>query len=580
MKINEKQGEFRLRSIAIFVAIASFVVLWKMVDVQLLNHDHYLALAQGQQRFEKTKMAERGKVYVHDSAVDPSVYYPLAFDVKKFAVWVVPSHIKDKEKMADNLSSLVGLDRKEIFDKINNDKLYIPPVKRGLNLDEANKIKAGDLAGVYVMPEYSRYYPEGPLASHLLGFVNNSGEGNYGVEGYYDDELRGREGNVKGEKDTLGRVINLLEEKDPQNGANYVLTVDRSAQYFIEKKLQEALVKYQAASGSVVVMDVKTGGIVAMASLPSYDPNTFREQASTNAGAFVNPVIAHLYEPGSIMKTINMAAALSEGVVTPETKESFSNYTVVDGYEIHTAEDKAFGEETMTQVLENSDNVAMVWLSEKMGKEKMYKYLKAFNFFDKTGIDLDTEVAGLTPALKTWRNINRATISFGQGISVTSLQMVAAYAAIANQGRYIYPHIIDKIVYPDGGERKIEKHEGEQVIKPESAIAMREMLYSVVKNGHSKRAAVPGFKIAAKTGTAQIPKPEGGYEESEDGLGIFNHTLAGFAPADDPQFALLVKLEKPKAARYAESTAAPLFGEISSFLLNYHYRLKPTEPIQ
>jgi len=579
MSEYQRTIEKRLKVMGVIVVLITLVLCLRMFDIQIIKHSHYLALAQGQQRFEKVEMAQRGKVYVHDSFSDPNSYYPLAFDVKKFAVWLVPHQISKKEETAKLLESPLAMPEKDIFDQIDNDKLYIPPVKRGLTLDEAQKIKDLAITGVFVMPEYSRYYPEGQLAAQVLGFVNSDGDGKYGFEGHYNNEMKGTAGNVTGEKDTLGRVINLLDQQDPKDGTSYVLTIDRSVQYYVEKKLNEALQTYQADSGTIVIMDVKTGGIVAMASSPSYDPNNFKDVAKNNTDLFINPAIAHLYEPGSIFKPIIMSAALDQGAVTPDTKNTFDWHTFVQGYEIKTAERKAFGEENMTQVLQNSDNVAMVWISELLGKENMYKYINAFNFFDKTGIDLDSEVAGYAPALKNWRDINRATIAFGQGISVSPIELVAAYAAIANKGKYVYPHIVDKMVFADGGEKKVETQEGEQIIKPETATTMAEMLYNVVENGHSKKAKVAGFKVGAKTGTAQVPKPEGGYEESDSGLGIYIHSLAGFAPTNDPRFAMLVKLDKPKTNRYAEDTAAPVFGDISSFLLNYYYRLTPTEPI-
>lgn len=572
-----KTIEGRLKSLGFCVLALALIFLWRMFNLQIIDHSHYLALAEGQQRFEKTEMAERGRIYVHDSAVNPDSYYPLAFDVKKFAVWIVPNHVKDKQKTAGELAALLSLPEADIFNEINNDKLYIPPIKRGLSLDEANNVKGKNIAGLYVMPEYSRFYPEGSLASHVLGFVNFDGDGKYGFEGHYNNELQGKEGNVTGEKDTLGRVISLLDQKDPQNGNSYVLSIDRSVQYYVEKKLAEAVATYQAESGTVVVMDIKSGGILAMSSLPSFDPNNYREQAATDASIFMNPATSYLFEPGSVFKPIMMSAAIDAGAVTPETEETFSNSVKVDNYEIHTAEDKPFGKENMTQVLENSDNVAMVWVSEKLGKDALYKYIKKFGLLDRTGIDLDTEVPGRVPDFKQWREINRATIAFGQGISITPIELVAAYAAIANGGKYVYPHIVDKVIMSDGTEKKIEKQEGEQVISQQTADVMKQMLYAVVKNGHSKKAAVSGFKVGAKTGTAQIPKAEGGYEDNDSKLGIYNHSLAGIAPVDDPQFAMLVKLTKPKTARYAESTAAPLFGDIANFLLNYHYRLKPTE---
>lgn len=567
----------RFKALYVLVVLIAIIFVWRMFDLQVFKHGYYLAMAQSQQRFERVEIAQRGKIYVHDSTTDTKSYYPLAFDVKRFSVWVVPNQAKDKEETARKLEPLLGAVFKEIFDKINNDKMYIPPLKKGLALDEAKKIEDADIIGVYVMPEYSRYYPEENLASHVLGFVNAEGAGQYGFEGHYNDELTGTAGDVKGEKDTLGRVIGLLEEKNPKDGTSYVLSIDRSVQYFIEKKLAQALQDYQADSGTVVIMDVKTGGIVAMASSPSYDPNNFRDYALANAGIFINPTISHLFEPGSVFKPLVMSAAIDQGVINPETKGTFDWHTFVDGYEIKTAERTAFGEEDMTQVLQNSDNVAMVWVSEQLGKENLYKYLKSFNLFDKTGIDLDTEAIGYAPNFKEWKDINRATIAFGQGISITPIELVAAYTAIANGGKYIVPHIVDKIIYSDGQEKTIEKQEGAQVIKAETAGKIGEMLYNVVEKGHSWRAKVPGFKVGAKTGTAQISKAGGGYEENESGLGIFIHSLAGFAPVNDPRFAMLVKLDRPKTNRYAENTAAPVFGEITSFLLNYYYRIAPSQ---
>lgn len=572
------QSRFRVAGIVIVVLMA--LLLARLFDKQVMQHEKYVAMAEEQQRFEKTEIAQRGKIYAHDAIEETGSLYPLAFDIKKYQILAVPKQIKEKQKAADEIASVLKEPSGDIFNKINNEKLYIPPLKKGIDFEIAQQIKSKNISGILILPENSRYYPENNLASHLLGFVNAEGKGNYGFEGHYDKELQGTSGKVIGEKDTFGRIITLLDQQNAQDGASYVLTIDRSVQYFIEKKLKEALEKYQADSGSIIIMDIQTGGIVAMASLPDYDPNNYRQVATDNSALFVNPTIAHLFEPGSIFKPLIMSAAIDQGKITPETEGVFDWHVWVDNYEIKTAERKAFGKENMVQVLQNSDNVAMVWVSEQLGKESMYEYLKKFNFFDKTGIDLDTEVSGYTQPVKQWKDINRSTIAFGQGIAVTPLQLVAAYAALANGGVYEYPHIVDRIILPDGTEKRVEKHEGIRVVKKETAETMGKMLQQVVEGGHSWRAKVDGFAIGAKTGTAQIPKPEGGYEENESGLGIFIHTLAGFAPVNDPKYAMLVKLDKPKSARYAENTAAPLFGEISSFLLNFYYRVPAKTPQQ
>ncbi len=570
---SNKEIQSRYKAAGIIVIILMSVILARMFEKQIMQHDKYIALAEGQQRFEKIETAQRGKIYAHDTIEDENSLYPLSFDVKTYQVWVVPRQVIDKKDTSKKLSSLIGLGEKEIFDAINNDKLYIPPIKKGLDYDNAQNISKLKITGIITVPENSRYYPENNLASHLLGFVNAEGKGNYGFEGHYDKELHGTSGNMVGEKDTLGNIISLLDQKEAQDGTSYVLTIDRSVQYFVQKKLKEAIDKYQADSGTVLIMDVETGGIVAMASLPDYNPNNYRQIAKDNPGIFVNPAIAYLYEPGSIFKPLIMSAAIDKGLVTPETEGTFDWHVWVDNYEIKTAERKAFGKENMIQVLQNSDNVAMVWLSEQLGKETMYDYIKKYNFFDKTGIDLDSEVSGYTKPVEKWKDINRATISFGQGIAVSPIQLVAAYAALANGGVYMYPHIVDKIIMPNGTEKKVEPREGARVVKEDTARTMASILKQVVEGGHSWRAKVEGFSIGAKTGTAQIAKPEGGYEENESGLGIFVHSLAGFAPTENPKYAMLVKLDKPKTEKYAESTAAPLFGEISSFLLNFYYRL-------
>jgi len=571
MIIHKKQNEVqdRINILAILAIASVFIVLWRMFDLGILNQEKYIALAEGQQRFEKVDLAQRGRIYVHDRIEDKDALYPMAFDVKSFALWIVPKQVSKKEETARLVSKLIDLPKNEIYDDIDNDKLYIPPIKRGIDIDLANKIKDEKIVGVFVMPEYGRYYPEKTLASQVLGFVNADGEGNYGFEGHYDRELQGTAGKIVGEKDTLGRIISLLDQEDAKDGTSYVLTIDRSVQFFAEKTLDEAMETYGAEGGTVIAMDVKSGGIVAMASAPNFDPNTFRESAKENQNIFINPAIAFTYEPGSVMKPIIMASALDTGVVSPDTKETFSNFTVVSGYEIHTAEDKAFGEETMTQILENSDNVGMVWVAEQLGSDNLYKYLNKFHLFDKTNIDLDTEASGYAPPFKHWQDINRASIGFGQGISITPIELVCAYAALANNGVYVHPRVVDKIILPNGEEKSIERSEGNRVVSELTAKQIKEMLLSVMENGHGKRGRVEGFKIGGKTGTAEIANPEGGYLED-----IYNHTFIGMAPIDDPQFVLMVKLNKPQTAEFSATTAAPTFSKIASFLLNYYYRIE------
>ena len=245
---------------------------------------------------------------------------------------------------------------------------------------------------------------------------------------------------------------------------------------------------------------------------------------------------------------------------------------MVDNYEIHNSLDKPYGFETVTQILENSDNVGMVWVSNKIGNEIMGNYLKKYGLGEKTGVDLAGEAAGQLSSYKKWKDVNRATISFGQGVSTTPIQMVTAYTAIANKGKMVKPHVLSEVIEADDKTKQIETTEVGQVISEEDAKKVTEMLVSVVENGHGKKAKVEGYRVAGKTGTAEIPKPGGGYEE-EGHIGSF----IGYAPADDPRFIMLVKFNKPKNVEWAESSAAPIFGEIADWLLNSYMKVPKTQ---
>ena len=414
------------------------------------------------------------------------------------------------------------------------------------------------------MPESRRFYPEGDMASQVLGFVNDSNQGQYGLEGYYNDELAGLGGQIYAEKDVLGRYFNIGQKVDPKDGSDYILTIDRNIQFKAENIIKGAVKKFQADSGSIVILEPKTSAVLAMAASPTYNPNEFNMVSEEDQDIFNNPIIAKPWEPGSVFKPLIMASAINEGLVQPDTKEVFSNKISVDSYEIHTSTDEAYGEETMTQVLENSDNVAMVWISEKLGKETEYKYLKDFGFGRKLGIELDTENPGDVLDVKKWSNTQRATISFGQGITTTPLQLVNAMGAIANGGVLMKPYVVSEVQNSEGKNDVNQPQEVKRVLNTDVANKVKDMMVSVVVNGHGKNAGVEGYKVAGKTGTAQVPAPGGGYYKDRH-IGSF----VGFAPADDPKFVMLVKLDNPKNVDWAESSAAPTFGEMAAWLLDY-----------
>ena len=554
----------RLKVIIGLVLTVAAILGWRLFQKQILEHAAYLASAENQYIIKKDLPAQRGKIYASDM-------FPLATNIQYYQVLAVPKNIKNPDEVATKLSPLLGISKNEIFILINNNKAYIPPLKHGLTEEEGEKIANLTITGIIILPESSRFYPEEQLASQVLGFVNNLEDGQYGVEGYFNDELKGYGGQISAEKDIFGRPFNIDEKVDPQNGADFVLTLDHSIQYQTEIVLQNAVKKYKADSGSIVIMDPKTGAVLAMAGFPDYNPNKFNEISGSSQDVFNNPVISQAWEPGSVFKPLVMAAAINEGKVEPDTEGVFSNVVTVDSYEIHTSTDQAYGQETMTQVLENSDNVAMVWVSEELGKDLEYRYLKDFGFGRKSGIELDTESPGDVLDVKKWSNAQRATIAFGQGITVTPLQLVNAIASIANGGKLLKPYIVSKISFSDGRVDVRGSQEVKRVLNIDTANKVRDMMVSVVEYGHGKKAAVAGYKVAGKTGTAQIPAPGGGYYKDRH-IGSF----AGFAPADDPKFVMLVRLDQPKNVEWAESSAAPTFGEMAKWLLEY-FNVPPSQ---
>lgn len=567
--------DVRIRFLHIGTVTFAVLLLFQLFNKAVVAHPEATKQAQGQYFANKELPPRRGSIYIKSTA-DGKELYPLATTQELFQIQVVPKNIKDHRKVADTLAANLNLDKDQLFSQINNQKLYLPPLARRQQKEIAQKIIDASLDGVIVVPEEVRFYPEGPLAAHILGFVNFENKGNYGLEQFYDETLRGYGGKVVAQRDSLGRFINVEDAHPARDGDDLVLTIDQNVQFKAQELAEQGIEKYGADNGLVMVMDAKTGGIVAIGATGSYDPNKFNEIKQEEQNKFLNPATSLTWEPGSVLKPLVIAAGLDAEKIKPEDEGNFGNFTVVQGYEIHTAQDKAFGKENITQCLENSDNVCLVWIGDKIGSDTLHKYFTDFGFGVKTGVDMAGETTGSFLPLKNWRDIHRATMSFGQGISLTPLQLMAGYTTVANDGKLVTPHLVEKIVRkPDNSVVEIKPKEIRQVLKPETAATVRQMLISVVEHGHGKRAAVKGYKIGGKTGTAQVAKPDGsGYEENAH-IGGF----IGIVPADTPRFVVFSKFDRPKNVEFAESSAAPTVGEMAKFLLNY-YQIPPTEPVQ
>ncbi|MEK7097864.1 MAG: penicillin-binding transpeptidase domain-containing protein, partial [Patescibacteria group bacterium] len=444
-------------------------------------------------------------------------------------------------------------------------------------INDEGALRELEIDGLQFEMKAFRFYPEGSIGANMTGFVSYSGDdsrGQYGLEGFFNEELTGVSGSIKTERSAHGELIimNDREYTKPKNGSDLVLTIDRTIQFTACQKLNEAVKKHGADGGSVVIMDPDTGAILAMCSNPDYDPNHYRDVEDINI--FNNQVVFSQYEPGSIFKGITMAMGIDQEKIMPQTTFTDTGSVKIADYEIKNSDLKAHGVIDMNGVLRESLNTGTIFVMRKIGADVFRDYVKNFGFGEKTGIELEGESTGDIKNLvkdKMNKELYAATASFGQGIAVTPLQMINAFAAMANGGILMKPYLVKEVILGDGSRIVTQPKQIRRVISERGAMIMSGMLVNVVENGHGKRAGVKGYYVAGKTGTAQLPKKDGrGYEKNAH-IGSF----AGFAPANNPKFAMLVRLDNPRDVEWAESSAAPLFGEISEFLL--HYLQVPTE---
>jgi len=484
----------------------------------------------------------------------------LALTTFDYDISAAPGSIKAQgaaEDIANQLSPLLDLPPAELLPILDQDIPYAP-LKPRASKELADAVTALGLTGIYTEARFRREYPGRELAAHVLGFVTYEYTGTYGVEGHYEPVLKGIV-TLAGERVALqdGILWGMFDPLIlPQDGPHLILTLDRDIQYLTEQELARAIVRYGAESGTVIVMDPRTGAILAMANYPSYDPNRYYEAKERH----INRAISDHYEPGSVLKIITMAAGLDAEVITVNSEFFDSGSVKVGGCTIHDPVYHAQGSVTMADILAYSLNVGVTYVSTSLGAERFYAYLSDFGFGLPTGIDLYGEVAGFVklPGSEDWTECELATNSFGQGIDVTPLQMITAVAAVANRGLLMRPYIVQGVV--DGQGVIITRPTAvRQVVSPEVAEQLTDMLVEAVNRG-AELATVSGYDIAGKTGTAQVPF-EGRYHP-EWTIASF----VGYAPADDPQFIILVKIDKPKVASEGAEVAAPVFRAIAERL--------------
>lgn len=547
-------------SILFSVFIAAFsLLIFRLFYWQIISADTLQKAAANQHFIEFTVPASRGSIVAFDKS-------PIVINQAAFLAYAESRTISDIRTFATKVGSILSLDVPTLISQLSDPNRVWVPLVHKLETEKVTELKALNLTGLGFEKEPKRYYPEASTAAQLLGFVgsdvNGTDRGYFGLEGYYDRQLRGTDGLIRLEKDAHGAPLLIGEEErlPPEDGRTLVLWMDKAIQQIVERRLAIAIDKYGAKQGSVVILDPATGGVLAMASYPSYDQRDFSSYDKT---LYTNPVVASSYEPGSTFKTLIMAAAIDHHLVTPDTMMDENGPVQVGPYFIHTWNDSYHGKITMTQVLEYSSNVGMVSVARKMGKDLLLSEIKGFGFGKPTNIDLQDESSPDLRPDNAWGEIDEDTASFGQGIAVTPIQMVRAVASLANGGRMMEPHMVKEIVDAHGKNIPINPKVVAQVVSPETARIMTEMMVLAVDKGEAQFAKPKGYRIAGKTGTAQIPVA--GHYDATKTIASF----VGFAPADHPKFVMLVTLREPSSSQWGSETAAPTFFDIARDLFTY-----------
>ncbi|PIR62472.1 MAG: hypothetical protein COU65_03230, partial [Candidatus Pacebacteria bacterium CG10_big_fil_rev_8_21_14_0_10_42_12] len=509
----------RLHIVRVILYLGSIVIVGRLFYWQVIQSSALKAEAQNQRTSTQTVSASRGSIMSSDGFVLTSNqdYYLLysykpqleqdLSSVSKILAPLLLDEPKDATEAAKPESERVAQLEADIFLKLSDSSKKWVPIKRNLDRKQKESIEALGILGLGFDAYERRSYPEASMSAHLLGFVGHDEQGNpqgyFGLEGQYNLELQGREGKIVQETDATGKpiLIGLFDQLLSRKGRNLELHLDRSIQYLAEKSLLDGLEKYGASSGEVLIMNPYTGGILAMASYPNYDPFDI---GSYSPDWYKNPSIANTYEPGSTFKVLVMAAGIEEGVITPETicGDACAGPAHIGKYSIQTWNGEYDTSQSMTEVLANSDNTGMIFVAQKLGKDTFVDYVKKFGFGQLTGIDLQEETG--SSLRNTWGDIDVATTSFGQGIAVTGIQMLRAVASIANGGNLVVPHVVSTVEANDERltiEPKIER----RVLSEDTAKKVTEMMIESAHHGESQWAVLKEYEVAGKTGTAQIP---------------------------------------------------------------------------
>ena len=544
-------AKFRLGLAGGFFLLIFLTIALRAVQLQIIEGEKLKQLGERQHLKEWIVLPRRGTILDRSGE-------PLALSLEGQSVYARPNRIKDRQAVGRSLAQALAMDAAEVIQKLATDKPFVW-IKRQVTPKQSERIQALNLEGVGIYDEPNRYYPQGQLAGQAIGFVGRDSQGLEGVEMQYDRFLRGESGSPLVERDALGRrvLVHGVEGLRIPPGSDLQLTLDTSIQHLAERELEASVAKYRAKAGIAVVVEPFTGEVLALANYPLFNPNSFARQSSQQRR---NRAVTDSFEPGSTFKTILAAAALEEGVVGKDDlfyceygKYPFAGKVIHDTHE--------YGWLPFSKIIQYSSNIGVTKVAEKLNKDRYAKYIEKFGLGQLSGIDLPGETAGAVRPAAKWAAIDLATHAFGQGISVTPIQLVMAYGAVANGGFLMRPFVMRRAVAPDGRVLwENQPHVVRRVVSESTARGLTSILKGVVdEGGTGVMARVEGFEVAGKTGTAQKPDPaRGGYSKKRIA------SFIGFVPADEPRLVMLVVVDEPEASVYGGTVAAPVFRNIAA----------------
>lgn len=561
----------RKRLLCMFTAIIFFFLLLtgRLACVQVADGQKYSARAAEQWYRDLPLAAKRGIIYDCNGE-------EIAGNKTVYTVYVRPRSVVDPQSVANELSEALGTDKNKLEEKIYKSNVSEITVKRGVSEEIAKKLIAKEMKGVYFSADYSRSYAYPEYLAQVLGFINVDGVGQNGIEGYYDKYIKGINGFSLVQSDNRGAEIEGGERYyiPPIHGSDVYMSVDATIQAFCEEAVVTAAEEWQAKSATMIVMKADTGAIAAMAQTPSYSLDELPRDDVEKLNAYSkNKMIVDVYEPGSTFKIFTTATAIEKGAVNEDSRFFCPGYRIVDGQRIKCWRSIGHGSQNLAEGVQNSCNCVFMDLALKLGKEDLYDGLETFGFGKKTGVDFFGESAGIMMKRTAVKNVDLARIGFGQAVAVTPLQLAAGVCEVVNGGKKVTPHFVEKIVSSNGTVLFSYVPENRTVISESTSLKMRELLENVVSNGSGRKASIEGYRIGGKTGTAQK------YENGVIASGKYVSSFVGFAPADDPEYVILMTVDEPTSgAYYGSIVAAPYVGRVFGKIFDYR-KIEPSVEI-